>query len=224
MSEKLSGPMVAPKSGAEKPSQLVVLLHGYGSDGQDLISLAPYLQDILPDAMFVAPNAPSACDMNSSGYQWFPLDLDRDISRLEGSANARPVIDGFLKDLWAETGLSAKETLLVGFSQGAMMSLDVGLRLEDDLMGILAFSGGVIDPENISSAITAKPPVLLVHGADDDVVPVRMSVLGCEALKEAGVNAQIHISPATPHSISQDGLEAGRAFVRGAAKRFDIKP
>jgi phospholipase/carboxylesterase len=214
MSEKLSGPMLAPNSGA--PEQLVVLLHGYGSDGQDLISLAPHLSDILPNALFVAPNAPNPCDMSPSGYQWFPLDLDRDISRLEGAENARPILGAFLSDLWQETGLSAKDTLLVGFSQGAMVSLDVGLRLEEKLLGIISFSGGVIAPQNIADELKSRPPVLLIHGSEDGVVPPRMSILGCEALKEAGVNAQIHISPATAHSISPDGLEAARAFTRGA--------
>lgn len=214
MSEKLSGPMLAPKSGA--PEQVVVLVHGYGSDGQDLISLAPYLQDILPNALFVAPNAPHACDMNPAGYQWFPLDLDRDISRLQGAETTRPVLGGFLQDLWDETGLSAADTLLIGFSQGAMVSLDTGVRLADRLMGIVSFSGGVISPENLEAEIKTRPPVLLVHGSDDDVVPVKMSIVGCEALKASGVNAQLHISPRTAHSISQDGLEAARAFARGA--------
>jgi len=191
-------------------------LHGYGSDGHDLISLAPLFQDLLPDALFIAPNAPDVCDMNPSGYQWFPLDLDRDLSRLEGAGKARPVIKGLLADLWAETGLSARDTLLMGFSQGGMIALDVGLRLDGSLMGIISFSGGVIDPETVQRELLARPPVLLVHGAEDDVVPVQLSLVGCEALKLAGVNAQFHLSPNTAHSIAQDGLEAARAFTRGA--------
>lgn len=210
-SEKLSGPMVPSSSGTTK--QIVVLLHGYGSDGQDLISLAPYWSQLLPDAMFVAPNAPSKCDINPAGYQWFPLDLDRGISRLTGSEMVRPVVQEFLNSLWEETGLTAAETILVGFSQGAMMVLDVGLRLETPVKGIVAFSGGLISPETIGDAIKSKPPVMFIHGEADDVVPVAMSVLGHQALQGLGVQSHIHISPGSGHTIAQDGMQAATGFI-----------
>jgi len=216
MSDKLSGPMVAPLSGVTK--QIVVLLHGYGSDGNDLIALAPYWREMLPDAMFVAPNAPDPCDINPAGYQWFPLDLDRDISRLAGSEKAGPVIAQFLIDLWSETGLEAKDTLLVGFSQGAMMALDVGLRLPEALVGIIAFSGGVIAPDEVGSFIKSRPRVCMVHGGEDDVVPVAMSVRGSEALKAEGVEVDFHIMAGTGHTIAQDGIEVANAFISRLAK------
>lgn len=211
MTVSLSGPMVPAKSGEIK--QLVVLLHGYGSDGNDLISLASYWRDQMPDALFVAPNAPDICDINPMGFQWFPLDLDRDISRLGGAENARPVIEQFLQQSWADTGLSANDTLLVGFSQGAMMALEVGLRLSDPLMGILAFSGGVIAPEAIGPELKSKPPVCLIHGAEDEIVPVRMSVVGGEALRQLGLDVTVHISPGAGHTIAADGLEVAAGFI-----------
>jgi phospholipase/carboxylesterase len=215
VSANLSGPMLGPKEGEAK--RVVVLLHGYGSDGNDLIALGSYWQPILPDALFVAPNAPHVCDINPMGYQWFPLEMDRAISRLTGGETARPVIKSFLEDVWRQTGFGPGQTILGGFSQGAMMALDVGLRLEEPLAGIVAFSGGVISPDEIGDHIKSKPPVCLIHGAEDDVVPVSMSVRGGEALKKAGVDVQVHVSPATGHSIAQDGLEVAGAFLQRLA-------
>ncbi len=217
MSEGLSGPMVGPIEGEAK--RVVVLLHGYGSDGNDLIGLARVWQPVMPDALFVAPNGPSACDLNPAGYQWFPLDLNRDISRLTGSETARPIIKGFLDDVWRQTGFGPGETILGGFSQGAMMALDVGLRLEGPLAGIVAFSGGVMTPDNVDQIIKSKPPGCLIHGAEDDVVPVSMSVIGGEALRKQGLDVQVHISPGAGHTIAQDGLEVASAFLQGLAAR-----
>lgn len=204
--------MVAPQSGT--PKKLIILLHGYGSDGRDLISLATYWQPVAPDAIFLAPNGPFPCDINPQGFQWFPLELDRAISRLENSGQARPIIEEFLQKVWEETGLAAADTILGGFSQGAMLALDVGLRLKDPLMGIVAFSGGVIAPDTIGQELKSKPPVLLAHGAEDDVVPLSMSVNGAEALKKAGVDVELHISPGAGHTIAMDGLDRATGFIR----------
>ncbi len=222
MTEKLAGPMVEPES--SNPDTLVILLHGYGSDGNDLIALAPYWQDLFPNALFMAPNAPSPCDINPAGYQWFPLDLDREVSRLEGGEIARPPINAFLEQVWLETGLGPKDTILGGFSQGAMMALDVGLRLSDPLKGIVAFSGGLIDPDAMKSEICSHPPVCLVHGGQDDVVPVRMSVAGGETLKEAGCAVTVHISPGVGHAIAPDGLEVAHTFLGGLAGAANPAP
>jgi len=212
VTQKLSGPMVGPAG--DNPNRLVVLLHGYGSDGNDLIGLAPYWRPTMPDALFVAPNGPQPCDINPQGYQWFPLDLNREISRLAGGAAARPIIKGFLDELWATTGLGPEDTILGGFSQGAMMAVDVGLRLETQLAGIVAFSGGVMDPDNFVEHIKSKPPVCLVHGAEDDVVPVSMSVVGGEVLKKAGLDVTVHVSPGAAHTIAPDGLDVAGAFLK----------
>lgn len=212
MTDKLSGPMVKPASGA--PEQIVVLLHGYGSDGNDLIALAQYLQTELPQALYVAPNAPQPCDINPAGYQWFPLDLDRELSRLDGAASARPVIFQFLEDLWAETGLKVQDTLLVGFSQGAMMALDVGLRLDPAPFGIVGFSGALIAPEQLQGELGGKPPVALIHGSADDVVPTESSQIAEAHLKQWGILSALHIDHGSGHTIAQDGLGFALAFVR----------
>lgn len=212
MAEKLSGPMLAPTSGTTK--KLMVLLHGYGSDGNDLISLGTFWRDRLADTMFVAPNAPQPCDINPAGYQWFPVDgNDLATSWRNGAASAGPVIKQFLQDLWAETGLEAKDTLLVGFSQGAMMALDVGLSIDETLMGIIAFSGGLVAPEEVGELVKSRPPVCLLHGAEDDIVPVRMSVVSSEALKKQGLDVTIHISPGAGHMIAPDGIEIANEFI-----------
>lgn len=211
---KLSGPMLPPVSGNAKSA--VVLLHGYGSDGRDLIGLGQFWRDTFPDTIFVAPNAPEVCAGNPFGYQWFPLDLerDRDLSRLAGAETAAPVITAFLDDLWAQTGLTPGQTILGGFSQGAMMALYAGLRLPESLLGIISCSGLVIAPEKLQTEIASKPPVLLVHGDMDDVVPVMGSEVAMPILLDLGIDAKLHISQGTGHSIAQDGLEAATAFLR----------
>ncbi len=211
---KLSGPMLPPASGTSK--SLVVLLHGYGSDGRDLIALGQFWRDTFPDTLFVAPNAPEVCGQMPTGYQWFPIDLDRerDFARMKGAENASPVLENFLTDLWAQTGLGPKDTILGGFSQGAMMSLYTGLRLTEQLKGIIAFSGLIISPDKLRDEIASRPPVLLVHGDMDDVVPVLGSEAALPTLIDLGIDAELLISARTGHSIAQDGLEAATAFLK----------
>jgi len=211
---KLSGPMLAPLSGTTK--SIVVLLHGYGSDGRDLIALGQLWQRDFPDTLFVAPDAHQACDLSPAGYQWFAIDMegDRDFARMAGSETARPIITGFLDALWAQTGLGPHDTILAGFSQGAMMALDVGLRLKTPLKGIIAFSGLLIAPDTLIPEIASKPPVLLVHGDMDEVVPVMGSEAALPVLLDNGFDAQLHLSPGAPHTIAQDGLEAATAFLK----------
>jgi len=209
---KLSGPMVPPKSGGA-PRQVVVLLHGYGSDGADLIGLGPYWRDQLPDALFVAPNGPAPCRINSTGYQWFDVDPDRPEFRLEGAAQARPVIAEFLGDLWTQTGLGPEDTILVGFSQGAMMALHVALTLDKPLMGVIGFSGLLIAPAGFADYAGPKPPICLVHGELDGVVPCDMSAQATAALKAQGFDVRFHISPGAPHTITPDGLAFASDFI-----------
>lgn len=212
MTPKLSGPMLPPASGTTR--QLVVFLHGYGSDGRDLIALGQYWRQTLPDALFVAPDAHEPCAGNPFGYQWFALDPEaREIARLTGSDSARPVITDFLNDLWGQTGLGPSDTVLVGFSQGAMMALDVGLRLAQPLRGIIAFSGLIIAPEKLRQEVLSRPPVLMVHGDRDEVVPVMGSEAGLPLLVDLGIEASLHISPGSGHTIAQDGLDAATAFL-----------
>jgi phospholipase/carboxylesterase len=212
--------MLPPRSGGA-PKQVVVLLHGYGSDGADLISLAPYWQDALPEALFVSPNAPEQCRRLASGFQWFDVSLegDRLASRQTGVVNARPVLVDFLNDLWTQTGIAPEQTILAGFSQGAMMALHVGLSLPQRLMGIIAFSGAFLPPEGFGSDAFGQPPVCLVHGDMDEVVDPELSADADVALRLAGYDVSYHVSEGVGHGIAPDGLAFATEFLaRVAAK------
>ena len=217
---KLSGPMLPPASGGA-PKQAVVLLHGYGSDGNDLIGLAPHWQGVLPDAVFISPNAPEPCRQLASGFQWFDVSFegDRLARRQEGVVQARPVLVEFLNDLWSQSGLGPENTILAGFSQGAMMALHTGLSLDRPLMGIIAFSGAFLPPEGFGSGEFAKPPVCLVHGDMDDVVDPEHSADADVALRLAGYDVHYHVSPGVGHGISPDGLAFATAFIEQASRR-----
>jgi phospholipase/carboxylesterase len=210
---KLSGPMLAPRSG-QVPKQIVVLLHGYGADGADLMDLGRHWGETLPDALFVAPNAPNRCGGNPFGYEWFPLQVDRIAGRIEGAREAAPVIRDFLADLWAQTGLGAADTFLVGFSQGAMMALHVGTASESALKGIVAFSGALVPAEDFGAPGHARPPVVLIHGDIDPVVDPQLSRDAETALKSAGFEVSLHLCAGLGHGISPEGLAVASAFMR----------
>ncbi len=216
MSVKLSGPMLPPASGG-MPRQAVVLLHGYGSDGNDLIGLAPHWQGLLPHAVFISPNAPEPCRQLAFGFQWFDIAFegDRLASRQLGVAQARPVLVEFLEDLWRQSGIGPENTLLVGFSQGAMMALHTGLSLDKPLMGIIAFSGAFVPPEGFGGG--AKSPVCLVHGDSDDVVDPQLSADADVALRLAGYDVSYHVSPGVGHGIAPDGLAFATDFIARVA-------
>jgi phospholipase/carboxylesterase len=217
---KLSGPMLPPASG-EAPTQAVVLLHGYGSDGNDLIGLAPHWQGLLPDAVFVSPNGPDQCRQLASGFQWFDVSFegDRLAKRQLGVMQARPVLIEFLEDLWDQTGIAPQDTILAGFSQGAMMALHVGLSLDRPLMGIIGFSGAFLPPEGFGTAPLARSPVCLVHGDMDGVVDPQHSADADAALRQAGYDVSYHVSTGVAHGIAPDGLAfAGDFIARISAK------
>jgi phospholipase/carboxylesterase len=201
--------MLPPRSGGPA-RQVMVLLHGYGADGADLIGLATEWRDAWPDMLFVSPNAPWICARNPAGFEWFPLS-DRPVEdfRREGADRARPVIVNFLIDLWSQTGLRARDTVLCGFSQGAMMALHVGLALDQPVRGIVAFSGALIPPPEPWS----KPPVALIHGDLDGVVPVRLSHDAENALAGAGFDVRLHIEQGMAHGIAPDGLGFATGFL-----------
>jgi phospholipase/carboxylesterase len=217
---KLSGPMLPPVSGGA-PKQAVVLLHGYGSDGNDLIGLAPHWQAILPDAAFVSPNGPEQCRQLASGYQWFDISFDGDrlARRQIGVQQAAPVLREFLDDLWGQTGIAPEQTLLAGFSQGAMMALHVGLSLQRPLMGIIGFSGALLPPEGFGTDSVAKSPVCLVHGDRDEVVDPAHSAEADTMLCAAGYEVHYHVSPGVGHGIAPEGLGFATGFIEGVAKK-----
>lgn len=208
----LDGPRQAPASGGPA-RQLVVLLHGLGADGEDLIGLAPYLAQALPDAAFVAPNAPFACDMAPMGYQWFSLQTNDPQQLYWGAEGARGPIDRFLDAELERHGLGASALALVGFSQGAMMALHTALRRPDPVAGIVGFSGMLIEPERMAREIASRPPVLLIHGDADPVVPFAALEASTRALDDLGVPAESLARPGLAHAIDETGLRAAVGFL-----------
>jgi phospholipase/carboxylesterase len=209
----LDGPRLAPLSGTA-PDALVVLIHGYGSNGDDLISLARAIQPALPNAAFVAPNASSQIPNMAAAYQWWPIETFSMAERAAGAAGAAPVLDAFLTAETETAGLPSDRVLLVGFSQGTMMALHVGLRRLKPVAGIIGISGMLVAPDQLETDIRSRPPVLLIHGTDDEVVPFRSMDLAKTALTAADVSVETHVSPGVGHSIGQDGLATATAFAR----------
>ena len=212
----LAGPIVRPKSGAAK--SILVLLHGYGSDGQDLIGLAPLFADLIDSPLIFAPNAPESCPLNPAGYQWFALNSGDDLTRLDGIEDAAMSVHVLLESLWSETGLGPADTMLGGFSQGGMLALYAGLSRDKALAGIMSFSGGLPFDTGHWPEIESEPPVLLVHGDMDEVVPSMMTTTTANGLKVQGIKVEKHISPGCPHAIAPDSIEAARAFVSAHMK------
>jgi phospholipase/carboxylesterase len=196
----------------------VVFLHGYGANGADLLGLADVLGEHLPDTMFIAPDAPEACAGAPMGFQWFPIpwiDGSSEEESRQGLDRASDDLNAFLDGVMVDYDLLPEQVMIFGFSQGTMMSLHVAPRREDAVAGICAFSGRLLEPESLADELTCRPPVLLVHGDQDDVVPVQSLPQAAEALQAAGwKEVYAHIMKGTGHGIAPDGLSVALAFMR----------
>jgi phospholipase/carboxylesterase len=205
------------RRGAAAPRALVVFLHGYGADGADLLGLADPLAPHLPGVQFLAPDAPEPCQGNPFGRQWFPipwLDGSAESAAEAGLLAAAEDLNGFLDARLAETGLPPSALALVGFSQGAMMALHVVPRRAAPVAGIVAISGRLIAPELLAAEARVKPPVLLIHGDQDPVVPFQDMALAGNALVGAGFETYGHVMQGTGHGIAPDGLGAALGFLK----------
>lgn len=208
----LDGPGFGPAAGGRARS-LVVLLHGLGADGNDLIDLAPLWAESLPTTAFVAPHAPFPCDMAPFGRQWFSLQ-DRDPHRIRsGVAAAAPILDAFLDATLESHGLDDSALALVGFSQGTMMSLFVAPRRTRAIAGVVGFSGALIGGEDLAQEVRARPPVLLVHGDADPVVPFAAMGAARSALAAAGIEVAAERRPGLAHAIDPHGLGLAGDFL-----------
>jgi phospholipase/carboxylesterase len=210
---KLTGPTFGPAGGGA-PKRLVILLHGYGANGDDLIGLAAPLSEVLPDAEFLSPNAPYPCAQNPfGGLQWFDVWNRDDENRMVEVRKTAVIVGGYIDEVLAARGLSDAELALVGFSQGTMLSLHVALRRAAPCAGVLGFSGRLEAPETLPAEITARPPVMLIHGEQDEMLPVDMMDRAAEALAASGVAVETHRRPGLGHGIDPDGLKLGAGFL-----------
>lgn len=209
----LHGPEMPAISG-KSPKQLVVLLHGLGADGEDLISLAPMLAQHFPDAHFMAPNAPEPCDMAPYGYQWFSLREWTHEAMLLGAQRAYPILSHFLDDQLARFGLGEEKLALIGFSQGTMMALYTAPRREHACAGIVGYSGALLGVETLSDDILSRPPVCLIHGQADQVVPFDAMAHAESRLATVGIPVETHARPALGHGIDPEGIEIAIDFLK----------
>jgi len=209
---EIDGPNQEPVSG-DKPKQLVIFCHGVGADGHDLLGLAPYFAKVLPDAKFMAPNAPYTFDMAQFGYQWFSLQDMSPTVRREGTRAAGPILDAYIDKQLKDHELEEKDLALVGFSQGTMMSLHVGLRREKQLAGIVGFSGMLAGPEDLATEIKSRPPVLLMHGDVDEVVPPSSLPEAVNALTSVGIEVRHETRPELGHGIDDQCIIQAMDFL-----------
>lgn len=211
----IDGPRIPPAYGGPAKS-LVVFLHGYGADGNDLIDLGRHFAPILPETAFVSPHAPEDCAEAPNGRQWFPL-AHGDPQRLyNGVSGAAPRLDDFLDAELDRHQLSGAELALVGFSQGTMMALHVGPRRGNRIAGIVGYSGLLAGPEHLASEMKGAPPVLLVHGDADPLIPAMALNAAAKNLGEAGFSVEWHLRPGLQHGIDVEGLKFGADFLKRA--------
>jgi phospholipase/carboxylesterase len=205
-----------PRISAMGPTTgLVVFLHGYGADGNDLIDIGREFQPYLPGVAFVAPHAPELCAMSPTGRQWFALTFRDDDERWNGAVAARPALDGFLDAERDRLGLDDDRIVLVGFSQGTMMVLHAGLRRARAPAAIIGYSGLLPGADRIEG-INQKPPVTLIHGDRDQVIDVAHLAEAVAVLKSAGVPVSATVCPGLGHGIDQRGLITGLTAIASA--------
>jgi len=213
---ELDGPRLEPRSGPAR--QLVVFLHGYGADGNDLIDIGRAWQGLLPHAAFVSPHAPRPCGQAPAGREWFPLTFRNPDERWDGVNAAAPVLEAFLNAELTRLQLPPSALALVGFSQGTMMALHVGLRRGVPPAAIVGYSGMLIMQgdamsETFAAEIKSRPPVLLIHGDEDQLIPVQAVNHSAQGLAAVAVPVEWHISPGVGHGIDQEGLRQGGEFL-----------
>jgi len=215
---RLTGPSRDPAMGGA-PDSLVVFLHGWGANGDDLIALADDWATLLPRARFVSPHAPEACDENPAGRQWFGLGARAPEALLRGAENAARGIDRFLDDELARHGLDESRLALVGFSQGAMMALHVALRRPRAMAAVVGYSGALIGAEALAEAIRARPFVFLAHGDADPVVPPGALPAAVAALAALEVPVRWYLARGVGHGIDEGALARGGDVLVAALRR-----
>ena len=197
-----------------KPRQGIILCHGYGGDGKDISSLAINWRRFLPDAIFLCPNAPEICTVNPQGYQWFDLTSEEEEVILEKSLMAEEKLNTFLDQVFDNFQLEPTNLALVGFSQGSMMSIQVGLKKKEQINCIIGYSGKVINQKHLSNNINSKPKIFLMHGANDTIVPPTHLLEAKEYLNKCGLKIKIKLFKNCEHKIPVEGSSLGLGFLK----------
>ena len=216
MSKILSGPVKNSITG--KKNKVVIFFHGYGADGNDLISLSDAFSNTLPDAIFYSPNAPEKCEMGGFGYQWFPIqqnnDGSLDLNAEKEIMDSVGLINNYIDDVEKISGVKTEDFILVGFSQGTMMILETLFSREKKFCALIGFSGGFINIYKNNPKENLCTPILLIHGDNDQVVPMEMTNIACKNLESLGFKVNKHISKGLGHGISLDGLSEATKFLK----------
>ena len=209
----LDGPRYGPAGGGTA-TQLIILLHGVGADGRDLIEMAPHLGQVFPNAAFVAPNAPNRYDQGLSGYQWISSQIRVESEVAAAVKESATILNTFIDQELQNTGIGPEKLALVGFSQGTMMSLYVAPRRAQPVAGVLGYSGRLVGADLLTTETISRPPIFLAHGAIDPVVPVESMDSAQKILSENGFSVQTLRCPNLGHSIDEEGLVQGTQFLR----------
>lgn len=216
MTRALQSDRVDPASGEVRA--VVIFLHGYGANGADLLGLAEPMADHLPDVLFLSPDAPERCHGSPMGLQWFPIpwiDGSSEEEAREGLLRAAADLDAFIDGVMVDEDLLAEQVVLLGFSQGAMMALHVAPRRDAAVAAVVSISGRLLEPEGLEEETECRPPVLLIHGDQDGVVPVLEMPKAAQALQDAGWEEVFaHVMKGAAHGIAPDGLQVALAFIR----------
>tara|TARA_Y100000590_G_scaffold300352_1_gene338641 strand:- start:6 stop:662 length:657 start_codon:yes stop_codon:yes gene_type:complete len=197
-----------------KPRQAIILCHGYGGDGQDISALAINWQRFLPDTIFLCPNAPEVCAVNTRGYQWFDLTSEKEEIILEKSLIAEEKLNKFLDQVFDNHQLEPNNLALVGFSQGCMMSIQVGLKRKKEINCLIGYSGKIINQKHLSNNVNSKPKTFLMHGENDTIVSPTHLLEAKEFLKKCGINAKTKMFKDCEHKIPVEGTSLGLAFLK----------
>ena len=197
-----------------KPHHAIVLCHGYGGDGKDISALAINWQRFLPDAIFLCPNAPEVCSINPQGYQWFDLNSEKEEAILEKSLVAEEKLNTFIDQVLDNLQLVPNNLALVGFSQGCMISVQVGIKKKEQINCLIGYSGKVINQKHLSDNINSKPKMFLMHGENDTIVSPTHLLEAKEYLRNQGINAKIKMFKKCEHRIPVEGSSLGLGFLK----------
>ncbi|MDC0033740.1 alpha/beta hydrolase [Alphaproteobacteria bacterium] len=210
---QLSGPAFGPASGGT-PNNLVILLHGYGANGDDLIGLATPFSQVLPNTEFLSPNAPYPCESNPfGGLQWFEVWQAEGVDRLKEVRNGAAIVNAYIDAELAKRDMTDDNLILCGFSQGTMLSLHIALRRSKPCAGVLGYSGRLESPEILAGEITTRPPVMLIHGEEDPMLAINLMDTAAAVMTENGVAVECHRRPGLGHGIDPDGVRLGADFM-----------